>query len=51
MYKILSLSLLTFVDDSYLQRKSNSESLQNFHDTLKLLEALGFTIHKGKSVL
>ena len=38
---------VTFVDDSYLQGKS----LQNIRDTGKLLEALRFTIHKGKYVL
>ena len=39
---------VTFVDDSLLQRESKRECLQNIHDAVKLLEALGFTIHKEK---
>ena len=40
-----------FVDDSYLQGYIKQESLQNIEATLSLLESLGFTIHKGNSIL
>lgn len=40
-----------FSGDFYLEGKFKSKCLQNVHDTGKLLEALGFTIHKSKSVL
>ena len=40
-----------FVDDSYLQGYIKQELLQNIEANLSLLESLGFTIHKGISIL
>ena len=42
---------LIFMDDSYLQRGTEQECLQNIEPTLSFLESLDFDIHKGKSIL
>jgi len=42
---------VVFVDDSYLQSNTYEECMTNIHDTVKLLELLGFTIHPNKSIL
>ena len=59
--KMLKLSFATlpkqgfisiiFVDDSYLQKRTRGECLENVHKTVSLLASLGLTIHKEKSVL
>ena len=40
-----------YLDDYYLQGETFEECLQNFTETVKLLQSLGFTIHLEKSVL
>ena len=40
-----------YVDDSYLQGNTFDSCLQNVKDTIKILRALGFTIHCEKSIL
>ena len=40
-----------FVDDSYLQRDTKHECMNNINATIDLLGSLGFSIHTGKSVL
>ena len=42
---------VVFVDDSYLQRDIETECLRNAEATTALVEYLGFTIHKVKSIL
>ena len=44
-------SSVVFVDDTYLQGSSFEECLQNVHETVAILQKLGFTIHAKKSVL
>ena len=38
------------MDDSYLQGSTKEKCLENVHDTIVLLQSLGFTIHPDKSI-
>ena len=40
-----------FVNDSYLQGDTKHECMNSINATIDLLSSLGFSIHKGKSVL
>ena len=41
---------VVYVDDSYLQGSTKEKCLENVHDTIVLLQSLGFTIHPDKSI-
>ena len=42
---------LGYIDDLYLQSDSYDECLENISDTIRVLEELGFTINREKSVV
>ena len=42
---------IIYIDDSYLQGDSFESCMENIHQTIHLLSALGFTIHPVKSVM